>query len=147
MKTLRNVWLYLSFLLLVTGMAGCSTEEDPQGIEVAREDLIGSWRVTANDWKDSEGDSGTNDQIGLTVVLKNDGTASFQNFQYRWTLDGKNGVLTLSGSGEQTVKVTILSFVNDEIKVTYFNGSSSEMYEVEGNYTFKRSVAQQVEEM
>lgn len=43
MKKLKNVWLYLSFLLFVAGMASCSTE-DPTGVEVSREDIIGTWK-------------------------------------------------------------------------------------------------------
>lgn len=135
MKKLKNVWLYLSFLLFVAGMASCSSE-DPTGVEVSREDIIGTWKVTANDWKDSEGDSGRNDHVGLTLTLGGDGTAAFQGYQYRWTLAG--GVLTLSGNAGLTVKVTILSLVDGELKATYFSGSSSEAYEVEGNYTFRR---------
>ena len=136
MKKLKNVWLYLSFLLFVAGMASCSTE-DPTGVEVSREDIIGTWKVTANDWKDSEGDSGRNDHVGLMLALGSDGTAAFQGYQYRWTLAG-GGVLTLSGNAGLTVKVTILSLVDEELKATYFSGSSSEAYEVEGNYTFRR---------
>jgi len=136
MKKLKNVWLYLSFLLFVAGMASCSTE-DPTGVEVSREDIIGTWKVTANDWKDSEGDSGRNDHVGLMLTLGSDGTAAFQGYQYRWTLAG-GGVLTLSGNAGLTVKVTILSLVDEELKATYFSGSSSEAYEVEGNYTFRR---------
>lgn len=136
MKKLKNVWLYLSFLLFVAGMASCSSE-DPTGVEVSREDIIGTWKVTANDWKDSEGDSGRNDHVGLTLTLDSDGTAAFQGYQYRWTLAG-GGVLTLSGNAGLTVKVTILSLVDGELKATYFSGSSSEAYEVEGNYTFRR---------
>lgn len=136
MKKLKNVWLYLSFLLFVAGMASCSTE-DPTGVEVSREDIIGTWKVTANDWKDSEGDSGWNDHVGLMLTLCSDGTAAFQGYQYRWTLAG-GGVLTLSGNAGLTVKVTILSLVDGELKATYFSGSSSEAYEVEGNYTFRR---------
>lgn len=30
MKKLKNVWLFLSFILMVAGMASCSTE-DPTG--------------------------------------------------------------------------------------------------------------------
>lgn len=44
----------------------------------------------------------------------------------------------MSGSGGLTVKVTILSYTEDEIKATYSSEFSSEMYVVEGNYTFKR---------
>ena len=94
--------------------------------------------VTANSWSDSEGDSGTNDHKFAKLSLQSDGTATFQGFQYRWTLDNKKGVLTLSGSGGLTVKVTILSYTEDEIKATYSSEFSSEMYVVEGNYTFKR---------
>lgn len=136
MKKLKNVWLFLSFLLIVAGMASCSTE-DPTGVDVSREDIIGTWKVTANDWKDSEGDSGRNDHVGLTLTLDNDGTAVFQGYQYRWTL-ASGGVLTLSGNAGLTVKVTILSLVDGELQATYFSGSSSEAYEVDGNYTFRR---------
>lgn len=95
MKKLKNVWLFLSFLLIVAGLASCSTE-DPTGVEVSREDIIGTWKVTANDWSDSEGDSGRNDHVGMTLTLNSDGTTSFQGYQYRWTL-ASGGVLTVSG--------------------------------------------------
>lgn len=32
MKKLKNVWLFLSFILMVAGMASCSTDDDPTGI-------------------------------------------------------------------------------------------------------------------
>ena len=137
MKKLKNVWLYLSFLLFVAGLASCSTENDPTGVEVSREDIIGTWKVTANDWSDSEGDSGRNDHVGMTLTLNSDGTTSFQGYQYRWTL-ASGGVLTVSGAGNLNVRVTILSLENGVLQATYSYGSSSEAYEVEGNYTFQR---------
>lgn len=137
MKKLKNVWLFLSLVLMVAGLASCSTENDPTGVEVSREDIIGTWKVTANDCSDSEGDSGRNDHVGRTLTLNSDGTTSFQGYQYRWTL-ASGGVLTFSGNAGLTVKVTILSLENGVLKATYFSGSSSEAYEVEGNYTFQR---------
>lgn len=136
MKKLKNVWLFLSFLLIVAGLASCSTE-DPTGVDVSREDIIGTWKVTANDWSDSEGDSGRNDHVGMTLTLNSDGTTSFQGYQYRWTL-ASGGVLTVSGAGNLNVRVTILSLENGVLQATYSYGSSSEAYEVEGNYTFQR---------
>ena len=136
MKKLKNVWLFLSFLLIVAGLASCSTE-GPTGVEVSREDIIGTWKVTANDWSDSEGDSGRNDHVGMTLTLNSDGTTSFQGYQYRWTL-GRGGVLTVSRAGNLNVRVTILSLENGVLQATYSYGSSSEAYEVEGNYTFQR---------
>lgn len=138
MKKLKNVWLFLSLVLMMAGMASCSTEEDPTGVTVSREDIIGTWEVTSNSWSDSEGDSGTNDHKGQTLSLQSSGTAVFQGFQYQWTLDGKNGILTLSGSAGLEVKVTILSFAGDEIKAVYSSKYKDAMYVVEGNYTFKR---------
>lgn len=136
MKKLKNVWLFLSFLLIVAGLASCSTE-DPTGVEVSREDIIGTWKVTANDWSDSEGDSGRNDHVGMTLTLNSDGTTAFQGYHYQWTL-GNQGVLTVSGAGNLNVRVTILSLENGVLQATYSYGSSSEAYEVEGNYTFQR---------
>ena len=46
MKKLKNVWLFLSFILMVAGMASCSTD-DPTGVDVSRDDIIGTWKVTA----------------------------------------------------------------------------------------------------
>lgn len=137
MKNLRNVWLYLSLVLMVAGMAACSTEDDPTGVEVSREDVIGTWKVTANDWEDSAGDSGRNDHVGLTLTLGSDGKVAFQGYHYQWTL-GKQGVLTISGAGNLNVRVTILSLENGVLEATYTFSSSSEAYEVEGNYTFQR---------
>lgn len=136
MKKLKNVWLFLSFLLIVAGLASCSTE-DPTGVEVSREDIIGTWKVSANDWSDSEGDSGRNDHVGMTLTLNSDGTTSFQGYHYQWTL-GKQGVLTISGAGNLNVRVTILSLDNGVLQATYSFSSSSEAYEVDGNYTFQR---------
>lgn len=136
MKKLKNVWLFLGLVLMVAGLASCSTE-DPTGVEVSREDIIGTWKVTANDWSDSEGDSGRNDHVGMTLTLNSDGTTSFQGYHYQWTL-GNQGVLTVSGAGNLNVRVTILSLENGVLQATYSYGSSSEAYEVEGNYTFQR---------
>ncbi|MBM6781279.1 hypothetical protein [Bacteroides mediterraneensis] len=136
MKKLKNVWLFLGLVLMVAGLASCSTE-DPTGVEVSREDIIGTWKVTANDWSDSEGDSGRNDHVGMTLTLNSDGTTAFQGYHYQWTL-GNQGVLTVSGAGNLNVRVTILSLENGVLQATYSYGSSSEAYEVEGNYTFQR---------
>ena len=46
MKKLKNVWLFLSFILMVAGMASCSTDDDPTGVEVSKEDIIGNWQMT-----------------------------------------------------------------------------------------------------
>lgn len=43
MKKLKNVWLFLSFILMVAGMASCSTDDDPTGVEVSKTDIIGTW--------------------------------------------------------------------------------------------------------
>ena len=40
MKKLKNVWLILSLLLMTLGMAGCSTEDDPTGVEVSQSEII-----------------------------------------------------------------------------------------------------------
>lgn len=68
MKKLKNVWLFLSFILMVAGMASCSTE-DPTGVDVSRDDIIGTWKVTANDWTNSEGESGRNDPEHMGQTL------------------------------------------------------------------------------
>lgn len=94
MKKLKNVWLFLSFILMVAGMASCSTDDDPTGVEVSKEDIIGNWQVTANDWTNSEEESNRNDHVGQTLSVKNDGTASFRGESFSWTLS--KGVLTLS---------------------------------------------------
>lgn len=39
MKKLKNVWLFLSFILMVAGMASCSTDDDPQGWKYRRKTL------------------------------------------------------------------------------------------------------------
>lgn len=93
MKKLKNVWLFLSFILMVAGMASCSTD-DPTGVEVSKTDIIGTWQVTANDWTNSEEESNRNDHVGQTLSVKNDGTASFRGESFSWTLS--KGVLTLS---------------------------------------------------
>lgn len=86
MKKLKNVWLFLSFILMVAGMASCSTDDDPTGVEVSKEDIIGNWQVTANDWTNSEEESNRNDHVGQTLSVKNDGTASFRGESFSWTL-------------------------------------------------------------
>ena len=53
-----------------------------------------------------------------------------------WTK--KNGILTLSGSAEMEVKITILSLVGDEVKVVYSYKDKFHGYVAEGDYTFKR---------
>lgn len=87
MKKLKNVWLFLSFILMVAGMASCSTD-DPTGVDVSRDDIIGTWKVTANDWTNSEGESGRNDpeHMGQTLSVKSGGTALFRGESFNWTL-------------------------------------------------------------
>lgn len=138
MKKLKNVWLFLSFILMVAGMASCSTDDDPTGVEVSNEDIIGTWKVTANSWSDSEEDSGTNDHVGKILSLQSNGTAVFMGGQYSWTLNEKEGILTLSGPDKLKITVTILSLVNDEIQAFYRSDFGDRMHEEEGNYTFKR---------
>ena len=119
-------------------MASCSTDDDPTGVEVSRDDIIGTWKVTANSWSDSEEESGINDHVGQPLSLQSNGTAVFQGFRYSWVLDEKNGILTLSGSAEMEVKITILSLVGDEVKVVYSYKDKFHGYVAEGDYTFKR---------
>lgn len=103
MKKLKNVWLFLSFILMVAGMASCSTD-DPTGVEVSRDDIIGTWKVTANDWTNSEGESGRNDpeHMGQTLSVKSGGTASFRGESFSWTLS--KGVLTLSDNRGRRIR-------------------------------------------
>lgn len=135
MKKLKNVWLFLSFILMVAGMASCSTE-DPTGVEVSREDIIGTWKVTANDWTNSEEESNRNDHVGQTLSVRSDGTASFRGESFNWTLS--KGVLTLSDNRGRNIRVVILSYTEEEIQASYDCTFESEMYTEEGNYTFKR---------
>jgi len=111
MKKLKNVWLFLSFILMVAGMASCSTE-DPTGVDVSRDDIIGTWKVTANDWTNSEGESGRNDPEHMGQ--------------------------TLSDNRGRNIRVVILSYTEEEIQASYDCTFESEMYTEEGNYTFKR---------
>lgn len=76
MKKLKNVWLFLSFILMVAGMASCSTE-DPTGVEVSRDDIIGTWKVTANDYENVVEGEGSGNYVGQKLVVKGDGTAIF----------------------------------------------------------------------
>lgn len=135
MKKLKNVWLYLSLVLLVAGLAACSTEEDP-GVEVSREELIGTWKVTANDWKDSEGDSGRNEYVNRELSLKADGTATFMGQSFSWTLT--KGAVNLSDSQGRSIRAVILSYTKDELRVSYMLNFRSEMLEEEGYFTFQR---------
>lgn len=104
MKKLKNVWLFLSFILMVAGMASCSTD-DPTGVDVSRDDIIGTWKVTANDWTNSEGESGRNDpeHMGQTLSVKSGGTALFRGESFNWTLS--KGVLTLSDNRGRNIRV------------------------------------------
>lgn len=76
MKKLKNVWLFLSFILMVAGMASCSTD-DPTGVEVSRDDIIGNWQVTANDYENVVEGEGSGNYVGQKLVVKDDGTATF----------------------------------------------------------------------
>lgn len=136
MKKLKNVWLILSLLLMTLGMACCSTEDDPTGVEVSQSEIIGTWEVTANDWTNSEEDSGRNDHLGQTLSVKEDATAAFRGESFDWTL--KKGVLELSDSRGRNIRVVILSYADDKIQATYTCTFESEMYTEEGNYTFER---------
>lgn len=77
MKKRKNVWLILSLLLMTLGLAGC-IGDDPTGVDVTQSEIIGTWKVTANDWSNSEEDSGRNDHLGQTLSVKGDGTAVFR---------------------------------------------------------------------
>ena len=76
MKKLKNVWLFLSFILMVAGMASCSTD-DPTGVDVSRDDIIGTWKVTANDYENVVEGEGSGNYVGQKLVVKGDGTAIF----------------------------------------------------------------------
>ena len=116
-------------------MASCSTE-DPTGVEVSREDIIGTWKVTANDWKDSTGDSGRNDYLRQVLLLKADGTATFLNGAFTWTLT--KGSINLSDVRGRSIRVVILSYTGDEIKVSYLFSFQKEDVEEDGSFTFQR---------
>lgn len=135
MKKLKNVWLFLSFILMVAGMASCSTE-DPTGVEVSRDDIIGTWKVTANDYENVVEGEGSGNYVGQKLVVKGDGTAIFFGKQYTWKLDGDT--LALSGVSDISIKVIILKYEGDIIEASYTCYFLSEDYEDSGHFTFKR---------
>ena len=135
MKKLKNVWLFLSFILMVAGMASCSTE-DPTGVDVSRDDIIGTWKVTANDYENVVEGEGSGNYVGQVLAVKRDGTATFFGKQYTWKLDGKT--LTLSGTHNMRIEVRILNYEGDVIEAAYTCYFVSEDYMDSGHFTFKR---------
>lgn len=135
MKKLKNVWLFLSFILMVAGMASCSTD-DPTGVEVSRDDIIGNWQVTANDYENVVEGEGSGNYVGQVLAVKRDGTATFLGRQYTWKLDGDT--LTLSGVSDMSVKVIILKCEGGIIEAAYTCYFVSEDYMDSGHFTFKR---------
>ena len=135
MKKLKNVWLFLSFILMMAGMASCSTE-DPTGVEVSRDDIIGTWKVTANDYENVVEGEGSGNYVGQVLAVKRDGTATFLGRQYTWKLDGDT--LTLSGVSDMSVKVIILKCEGGIIEAAYTCYFVSEDYMDSGHFTFKR---------
>lgn len=135
MKKLKNVWLFLSFILMVAGMASCSTE-DPTGVDVSRDDIIGTWKVTANDYENVVEGEGSGNYVGQVLAVKRDGTATFLGRQYTWKLDGDT--LTLSSVSDMSVKVIILKCEGDIIEAAYTCYFVSEDYMDSGHFTFKR---------
>ena len=136
MKKLKNVWLFLSFILMVAGMASCSTDDDPTGVEVSKEDIIGNWQVTANDYENVVEGEGSGTYVGQVLAVKRDGTATFLGRQYTWKLDGDT--LTLSGVSDMSVKVIILKCDGGIIEAAYTCYFVSEDYMDSGHFTFKR---------
>lgn len=135
MKKLKNVWLFLSFILMMAGMASCSTD-DPTGVEVSKEDIIGNWQVTANDYENVVEGEGSGNYVGQVLAVKRDGTATFLGRQYTWKLDGDT--LTLSGVSDMSVKVIILKCEGGIIETAYTCYFVSEDYMDSGHFTFKR---------
>ena len=135
MKKLKNVWLFLSFILMVAGMASCSMD-DPTGVDVSRDDIIGTWKVTANDYENVVEGEGSGNYVGQVLAVKRDGTATFLGRQYTWKLDGDT--LTLSGVSDMSVKVIILKCEGDIIEAAYTCYFVSEDYMDSGHFTFKR---------
>lgn len=135
MKKLKNVWLFLSFILMVAGMVSCSTD-DPTGVDVSRDDIIGTWKVTANDYENVVEGEGSGNYVGQVLAVKRDGTATFLGRQYTWKLDGDT--LTLSGVSDMSVKVIILKCEGDIIEAAYTCYFVSEDYMDSGHFTFKR---------
>lgn len=135
MKKLKNVWLFLSFILMVAGMASCSTD-DPTGVDVSRDDIIGTWKVTANDYENVVEGEGSGNYVGKVLAVKRDGTATFLGRQYTWKLDGDT--LTLSGVSDMSVKVIILKCEGGIIEAAYTCYFVSEDYMDSGHFTFKR---------
>ena len=136
MKKLKNVWLFLSFILMMAGMASCSTDDDPTGVEVSNEDIIGTWKVTANDYENVVEGEGSGNYVGQVLAVKRDGTATFLGRQYTWKLDGDT--LTLSGVSDMSVKVIILKCEGGIIEAAYTCYFVSEDYMDSGHFTFKR---------
>lgn len=120
---------------MVAGMASCSTE-DPTGVEVSREDIIGNWQVTANDYENVVEGEGSGNYVGQKLVVKDDGTATFFGKQYTWKLDGDT--LALSGVSDISIKVIILKYEGDIIEASYTCYFVSEDYMDSGHFTFKR---------
>ena len=136
MKKLKNVWLFLSFILMVAGMASCSTDDDPTGVEVSKTDIIGNWQVTANDYENVVEGEGSGNYVGQVLAVKRDGTATFLGRQYTWKLDGDT--LTLSGVSDMSVKVIILKCEGGIIEAAYTCYFVSEDYMDSGHFTLKR---------
>ena len=120
---------------MVAGMASCSTD-DPTGVDVSRDDIIGTWKVTANDYENVVEGEGSGNYVGQVLAVKRDGTATFLGRQYTWKLDGDT--LTLSGVGDMSVKVIILKCEGDIIEAAYTCYFVSEDYMDSGHFTFKR---------
>lgn len=120
---------------MVAGMASCSTD-DPTGVEVSRDDIIGTWKVTANDYENVVEGEGSGNYVGQVLAVKRDGTATFLGRQYTWKLDGDT--LTLSGVSDMSVKVIILKCEGGIIEAAYTCYFVSEDYMDSGHFTFKR---------
>ena len=136
MKKLKNVWLFLSFILMVAGMASSSTDDDPTGVEVSKEDIIVTWKVTPNHYENVVEGEGSGNYVGQVLAVKRDGTATFLGRQYTWKLDGDT--LTLSGVSDMSVKVIILKCEGGIIEAAYTCYFVSEDYMDSGHFTFKR---------
>ncbi len=72
---------------MVAGMASRSTSRPDGCGSVEKRHIIGTWKVTANDWTNSEEESNRNDhEMGQTLSVRSDGTASFRGESFNWSL-------------------------------------------------------------
>ncbi len=149
MKKINFLWLVSILMLLPIGFVSCSDDDD-EGVGSAS-DLVGTWEMTLNVWYEKKNgeivDEGTDDEGGLRIIFKEDGTYMAGEYSdgnwdwegpYSWSYkDGK--VTSIDEYGESST-VTLKELTSSKVVWEGYEKYTEEgdVYEYYDRYEYRK---------